>query len=640
MTTLFSDGVTACLQITLPEASRRTPVDIVAVVDVSGSMGGSADITTANGRESNGFSSLNIVQHAVRTVIASLTPADQFALVSFHSTTKTEFPLTPVKDAGVKAAADAAVNALYPQNNTNLWAGLERAFSLLPTDTARMPVILILTDGVENETPAEGTVAACKSRLDRLRATGASVPLIYTLGFGTNLESPKLVDLAAASPGGLFEYTHDAGSVGTVFVNALANIFVTAAREARVVFSNQTEILLGALYAGQTKSTLFPASSLPNAMLFYQSLTGEARAVPLATVPTGGAVVPPREAARHALIGVLEKALLVATYSVGQAKDLFPPLLQSLGVYRDLFQDAVECLKALSFTHSWGLHFIRGMRQNHFQQVCAHFKDVGTEGYTSRFRSAVAGELNTIFNSLPAQKPSLATQATIHVASMASYNSCDDPCMAGWCRTLLANGQWCRLDNLQKGDQLRSGARIECVVKTRTRDGHAALVHLPKKGGNGLWITPYHPIRTTPVAIRRVTPRLHRTLVPAAKGSKGSKGARSTWTRSRNVLAYKPAVWNFPCELNPVVLQPCPAVYSFVLDTRHTMEIEGFTCVTLGHGFGESKVAHPYLGTDAVIRDLAQMPGFDEGLLEFHTGCLARDPQTGLLNGFNPAFLC
>ena len=89
--------------------------------------------------------------------------------------------------------------------------------------------------------------------------------------------------------------------------------------------------------------------------------------------------------------------------------------------------------------------------------------------------------------------------------------------------------------------------------------------------------------------------------------------------------------WRFPHELGQGTMMECPAVYSFVLDTEdeHVMVINDTECIALGHNINEPVAQHSYFGTDAVINDLQQMSGWDEGLIELNSGCMVRDEQSG-----------
>ncbi len=71
----------------MSQGQARTPADICCVVDVSGSMNEEAVFKNATGDwESHGLSLLDVVKHAVRTVIHALGPEDKIAIVSFSDT--------------------------------------------------------------------------------------------------------------------------------------------------------------------------------------------------------------------------------------------------------------------------------------------------------------------------------------------------------------------------------------------------------------------------------------------------------------------------------------------------------------------------------------------------------------------------
>lgn len=72
--------------VTPPQGVARTPADIVCVIDVSGSMGINATVQNdEGGLETNNLSILDIVKHAVKTIIATLQPHDRLGLVSYST---------------------------------------------------------------------------------------------------------------------------------------------------------------------------------------------------------------------------------------------------------------------------------------------------------------------------------------------------------------------------------------------------------------------------------------------------------------------------------------------------------------------------------------------------------------------------
>ena len=72
--------------------TNRTPVDVCCVIDVSGSMGTDATYQDPNDETKtlcDGFTILDIVKHAVKTVIHTLTDQDRLSLAVFNNQAKT-----------------------------------------------------------------------------------------------------------------------------------------------------------------------------------------------------------------------------------------------------------------------------------------------------------------------------------------------------------------------------------------------------------------------------------------------------------------------------------------------------------------------------------------------------------------------
>ncbi len=113
---------------------------------------------------------------------------------------------------------------------------------LFTADPARNRIrsILLLTDGVPNVQPPRGHVPMMKLFAEK---HGGSLPCsISTFGFGYNLESDLLNDIAVEGDGA-FAFIPDASFVGTVFVHALANVLTTAARAVTVSIEHDADSL-------------------------------------------------------------------------------------------------------------------------------------------------------------------------------------------------------------------------------------------------------------------------------------------------------------------------------------------------------------------------------------------------------------
>lgn len=57
----------------------------------------------------------------------------------------------------------------------------------------------------------------------------------------------------------------------------------------------------------------------------------------------------------------------------------------------------------------------------------------------------------------------------------------------------------------------------------------------------------------------------------------------------------------------------CDFVYNFLLDSCHSMLINGVICSTLGHGFKGINVEHPYFGTNKIVEDIKKLKGWELG---------------------------
>jgi hypothetical protein len=94
-----------------PQDESRSPCNICCVVDTSGSMSDRAEIQNDK-NEQYGLSQLDLVKHAIKTIIQSLQVQDRLSIVSFADAATILFQLTKMDDEG-KTDALAAVEKLW-----------------------------------------------------------------------------------------------------------------------------------------------------------------------------------------------------------------------------------------------------------------------------------------------------------------------------------------------------------------------------------------------------------------------------------------------------------------------------------------------------------------------------------------------
>lgn len=122
---------------------------------------------------------------------------------------------------------------------------------------------------------------------------------------------------------------------------------------------------------------------------------------------------------------------------------------------------------------------------------------------------------------------------------MADYYDCYGGCIYGECDAELANGGQIKVKDIKQGDVLlgmNGPVVVKCVIKTEVED-HIEIVRF----SSGLIITKYHPVHIA-------------------------------------------GEWKFPIDTAPIVNMKINAYYNFVLEQGTSMIVNGYPCVSLGHG--------------------------------------------------------
>ncbi len=148
-------------------------------------MGGEASV---KGVENTGLSLLDIVKHALRTIIQALGQHDYLSVVSFSDSADVLFPLTRMSNAG-KALTLSLLDKLQPDACTNLWGGIKRGLEIMHEGNKSRGYIgnsslFVLTDGTPNvgEPPNKDYALALQGL--RERHGGDLAGTIHTFGFG------------------------------------------------------------------------------------------------------------------------------------------------------------------------------------------------------------------------------------------------------------------------------------------------------------------------------------------------------------------------------------------------------------------------------------------------------------------------
>jgi len=446
-------GAAPGLQRTQSGHAARVPVDICCVVDISGSMGTDATLEAEGAVRSNGLSVLDIVKHAVRSVMHILKDQDRLGLVVFDDKAEIVFNLTAMTAEG-RSLCIEALDGLRPRGQTNLWEGIRVGMEALrdPAGTVggSHKTLLVLTDGQPNISPPDG-------HLPELRKYKDSYPDFHfrlnTFGFGYDLDSELLSDLAAEGHG-TYAFIPDAVILGTVFVNSVATVLstrlqnatlhlmarggaeftgpvlgghlVTEASWGRVVsvgplqFGQSREVVVPMRIPGANLEGLADAGVYLEAVLMYPTLDGREA--------TASAMGSERKASDDAVVATLRSETVdVGCEAVKQADagncevalenvkalasriDAVGTGIQGnerlLALKADVDGRMSKAVTGSDRFNRWGKHYLRALTRAHQLQTCTNFMDPGVQVYGGNLFRAVREEGDSIFVTIPAPRP-------------------------------------------------------------------------------------------------------------------------------------------------------------------------------------------------------------------------------------------
>lgn len=199
---------------------KRAPLDLIACIDVSGSMGGPK---------------LAAVKQALRALGAELGANDRLGVTSFASEVRQVLRPTAMHAEG-KAQLRRAVDGLEDKDSTNMSGGLVGALADLRaaplSDAGAICRVLLFTDGHANKGVAEndraGWTALLREHLGELS--------VSWFGFGEDHDADFLAWLADQSRGNAY-VTRDADAIADAFARELGGLLGARASDLQLELS-------------------------------------------------------------------------------------------------------------------------------------------------------------------------------------------------------------------------------------------------------------------------------------------------------------------------------------------------------------------------------------------------------------------
>ena len=188
------------------DLSNRSAIDLICVVDVSGSMGGHK---------------LELVKKTLKYIISILKDSDRFALIIFDDQGEMLISLKQIADHNKQLFNDI-INELKDRGGTVINSGVKLALDLIKNRKYKNPItsIFLLSDGVDNEQHKAIYTIQNTIKVSNIIENFT----ISSFGFGQDHDANLMREIAK-SQGGNFYYIDDLNSIDECFVDALGILF-------------------------------------------------------------------------------------------------------------------------------------------------------------------------------------------------------------------------------------------------------------------------------------------------------------------------------------------------------------------------------------------------------------------------------
>ncbi|KAI4322282.1 hypothetical protein L6164_021993 [Bauhinia variegata] len=232
--------------------SSRAPIDLVTVLDVSGSMAGTK---------------LALLKRAMSFVIQNLGSSDRLSVIAFSSTARRIFPLRRMTDTGRQEALQA-VNSLASNGGTNIAEGLRKGAKVFIERQWKNPVgsIILLSDGQDTYTVNSRPVATdyqslVPNSINRNNGVGLQIP-VHAFGFGIDHDATSMHSISETS-GGTFSFIEAEDVIQDAFAQCIGGLLSVVMQELQV----KVECVHPSLQISSVKAGSYQTSMTGNARM-------------------------------------------------------------------------------------------------------------------------------------------------------------------------------------------------------------------------------------------------------------------------------------------------------------------------------------------------------------------------------------
>ena len=221
----------------------RKPVDIVVVLDRSGSMGGSK---------------LDLCKKTIQFLMEELSAFDRLGLVTYDTRVKTEFPLMKMDEQG-KEKVESILKNIRAGSATNLSGGLLAGIQEVQKPTRKdqsqpNPVrsVLMLTDGLAN-----AGVTSTSGVVDMMKGLLQPDVSVFTFGYGSDHNADMLRELSEVGSG-VYYFVQNVDGVSLAFADCLGGLLSVVAQNIKLECFAKNGCKIRSIKTRKTTNTIVP----------------------------------------------------------------------------------------------------------------------------------------------------------------------------------------------------------------------------------------------------------------------------------------------------------------------------------------------------------------------------------------------
>ena len=228
----------ASLRATEAVAPERCPLDLVLVIDKSGSMAGEK---------------MELTKQTANLVAKELGDMDRLSIITYDSDVSCAMKLSNMDAHGKKLAA-AAISSIHPGSTTNLSGGLTRGLEEIQAvgNPAETTSVLLLTDGHANQGIRD--TKALTGCIDSILAARSTPCTIFTFGYGADHNAEMLRSISDCG-GGQYYHMENGDAVASSFADCIGGLFSVVAQNVRLHLQASPSASVKVLSQGYKTST-------------------------------------------------------------------------------------------------------------------------------------------------------------------------------------------------------------------------------------------------------------------------------------------------------------------------------------------------------------------------------------------------